>query len=336
MGGTYIRQNRPYNPGRPVIMLLIALISLSAWIVGFILSIGFPMAEESTATILWNIICKNIIDKRIAFGIGFVLMMSGAFLLHRMNYILALIREKTWLPFLIYIFLISTNLVFMPFRASSIGVFCLIISIYLLFTSYHIERSEKKAYNTALVLALGSLFWSHILWFIPVFWIGMYNFRAFKPRTFVASLLGLATVYWFVLGWCVWKNDFGLFTQLFSTITHFEFLALSDYGWIDLIPVFLVAIITIIASLNVLFYNYTDSIRSRQSLIFLVWLAAVTVVFMLIYNNSAEEFLQISCIPVSILTSRFFLVKRSRLTYGIFFFTLLVLTAYLFVRLWNF
>lgn len=317
-------------------MVLVALICALSWVASYILSIGFPMKEGSTAVELWHFICTSITDKTLAYGIGFVLMMSGAFLLHRVNYILVLIREKTWLPFWVYVFLISTNLTFMPFIASSIGVFCLTISIYLLFTSYHIEQSEGKAYKTAFILALGSLFWSQMLWFIPIFWIGMYNFRAFKPRTFAASLLGLATVYWCVLGWCVWKNDFSLFTQLFATITDFEFLVVRNYAWIDLIPVFLVAIITLVASLDVLFYNYTDSIRSRQSLTFLVWLAAVAVVFMLIYNNSTEEFLQIACIPASILSVRLFLVKRSRLTYGIFVSTLLLLTAYLFVRLWNY
>ena len=35
----------------------------------------------------------------------------------------------------------------------------------------------------------------------------MYNFRSLTSRTFIASLLGVATVYWFLLGWCVWQRD---------------------------------------------------------------------------------------------------------------------------------
>ncbi|MFQ6927819.1 MAG: hypothetical protein ACLRS8_06890 [Parabacteroides merdae] len=44
-----------------------------------------------------------------------------------------------------------------------------------------------------------------------MFWLGMYNFRSLTSRTFIASLLGVATVYWFLLGWCVWQRDFTLF-----------------------------------------------------------------------------------------------------------------------------
>jgi hypothetical protein len=74
-----------------------------------------------------------------------VLMFGGAFLLHRANYVLVLIREKTMLPFLFYVLFISTNPDFFPLKSTSVGVFCLILAIYQLFTTYHDPGAREKA-----------------------------------------------------------------------------------------------------------------------------------------------------------------------------------------------
>ena len=55
-------------------------------------------------------------------------MAGGAFLVHRVNYALMLIREKTLLPFLFYALLTSTNPDFFPLKSTSVGVFCLILA----------------------------------------------------------------------------------------------------------------------------------------------------------------------------------------------------------------
>ena len=102
-----------------------------------------------------------------------------------------LIREKTLLPFLFYALLTSTNPDFFPLKSTSVGVFCLILALYQLFTSYHDPDATDKAYNASLIISIGSLLWIHILWFLPLFWLGMYNFRTLNIRTFVASLFGI-------------------------------------------------------------------------------------------------------------------------------------------------
>ena len=114
-------------------------------------------------------------------------MAGGAFLVHRVNYALMLIREKTLLPFLFYALLTSTNPDFFPLKSTSVGVFCLILALYQLFTSYHDPDATDKAYNASLISSIGSLLWIHILWFLPLFWLRMYNFRTLNIRTFVAA-----------------------------------------------------------------------------------------------------------------------------------------------------
>ena len=135
-----------------------------------------------------------------------------------------LIREKTLLPFLFYALLTSTNPDFFPLKSTSVGVFLFDIgplSSYL--PLIMTPDCTDKAYNASLIISIGSLLWIHILWFLPLFWLGMYNFRTLNIRTFVASLFGILTVYWFVFGWCVWEWDFTAFTISFHLLIQDPF-----------------------------------------------------------------------------------------------------------------
>lgn len=309
---------------------------LVCWLAGFVDSAGYPVYGEITAPPLWNAICRVLPGKALTYLIGGGLMLGGAFLLHRANYALVLIREKTFLPFFLYALLISTNPDFLPLKSTSFGVFCLVLAIYELFTSYHDPQSTSHAYNTTLILGVGSLLWVHILWFVPFFWWGMYNFRALNIRTFTASLLGLTTVYWFVLGWCVWQQDYTPFTIPFAALFQVRLLAFEGAGWIDWVEIVYVGLLAIAASLNIITHEYEDNLRTRQFLAFLIALTLWTFGLFFLYEQSSEEFLEMVCMPVSILLAHFFTVVRGKYMFWLFHFTVLFLIALYFVRLWNF
>lgn len=214
----YNKYSRRFDFSAPPTFVPVLLACIACWVVSYLYSVGYPVYGEVSATPLWNTICQTLPGKEFTYIIGMALMFGGAFLLHRANYVLVLIREKTMLPFLFYVLFISTNPDFFPLKSTSVGVFCLILAIYQLFTTYHDPEAREKAYSAALLIGIGSLLWVHLLWFLPLFWLGMYNFRSLTSRTFIASLLGVATVYWFLLGWCVWQRDFTLFNVPFSTL----------------------------------------------------------------------------------------------------------------------
>ena len=87
----------------------VLLACIACWVVSYLYSVGYPVYGEVSATPLWNTICQTLPGKEFTYIIGITLMFGGAFLLHRANYVLVLIREKTMLPFLFYVLFISTN-----------------------------------------------------------------------------------------------------------------------------------------------------------------------------------------------------------------------------------
>lgn len=335
MNSTY-SYSRRHNLSGTTTFVVVLLVCIGCWIVSYLNSVGYPVYGEVTATPLWNAICQVLPGKAFTYGIGMLLMFGGAFLLHRANYILVLIREKTLLPFLFYVLFISTNPDFLPLKSTSLGVFCLILAIYQLFTSYHDPQAKSNAYNAALLIGVGSLLWVHILWFLPLFWMGMYNFRTLNIRTFLASLLGIGTIYWFLFGWCVWFRDFTPFTIPFATLFKIRFLISQELGLLDWIGILWMALLTTVSAINIITHEFEDVLRTRQFLSFLIAMSVWAFALYLLYEQVSEEFLETACIPASILIAHFFTVMRGKVIFWTFYSTIVLYITLLVLRLWNF
>lgn len=335
MRGTVNHYTKPYTLDRMGVYIYVLGVSTLCWIIGYIDSVGYPVYGEMIATPLWNTICRILPGKLFTYLIGILLMFGGAYLLHRANYALGLIREKTLLPFLLYVLLLSTNLHFFPLKPTSIGSFCLILAIYQLFTSYHDPESNIETFTAALFIGIGSLLWVHTLLFLPLFWVGMYNFRSLSPKTFTASLLGVSTVYWFVLGWSVWQGDYSAFTVPFPTLYKVHWLLLGTMNWIDWICLAYIVVLIVLASANIRMHEYDDNPRTRQFLSFLILFAVWSFVLFFLYEDSAEEYLQVLCIPAALLIAHFITVIQNKYTCLLFHLTVIFYVAFLFLRLWN-
>ena len=152
----------------------------------------------------------------------------------------------------------------------------------------------------------------------------------------MASLLGVATVYWFLLGWCVWQRDFTPFTIPFHTLFKMHLLATDGIVLVDWISIIAIAFLTIVASLNIVMHDTEDSLRSRQFLAFLIAMSVWAFSLYFLYEQVSEEFLETACVPASILIAHFFTVTRRRIVFWSFYATVVFLIATLFIRLWNF
>ena len=308
---------------------------LVCWLGAYLKSVGYPIYGEVSAPALWNMFCSRLPDKFVAYVIGFLLMIGGAFMIHRANYELMLIREKTLLPAFFYILLISTNLDFLPLKSTSFGVFFLILAIYYLFITYRNPGCQLNIFKASLVLALGSLLWTYILWFIPFLWYGMYKFRSLNLRTFLSSLLGIVVVLWFLFNYSLWRHDFSFFS-VFDAIFKLRPLSISGNVFIDWLTIGTTMGLTLLSSVNIMAHEYEDNSRTRQFLSFLIVLAFSSFALYFLYEQSSEEFLQIACFPASILISHFFTIVRNKYTFWLFHVSVLLLIALLLFRLWNF
>ena len=73
-----------YTSSRNVLMPPLAVFWLVAgcvacWTLGYYDSVGFPIYEETGATPLWNLLCHRLTRQDVAYGLGFLLTVGGAF-----------------------------------------------------------------------------------------------------------------------------------------------------------------------------------------------------------------------------------------------------------------
>ncbi|WP_080903034.1 DUF6427 family protein [Parabacteroides sp. Marseille-P3160] len=332
--GRYSSRRLPVVSRWPGILTIIA--CLGCWIMGYAFSIGYPVYGEVSSTPLWNIICMALPGKAFTYFIGFILMALGALLLHRANLELRFIREKTLLPFILYILFISTNPDFLPLNATSLGTYCLILAMYELFSSYHSPEKVSKAFNTALLIGIGSLLWIHIIWFLPLFWYGMYTFRTFSLRGVIASLLGIGIIYWLLFGWNILFYNYQSFIIPFASLFKINLQGIGEWDLWQTITTLWIAGLTVVASFNIITHEFDDNLRTREYLFFLMFFAIWAFTLFFLYEQTSDELLEIACIPCSILLAHFFTVQKGKIVFWLFLLTPLLFLARFINYIWNF
>lgn len=329
---TYGRQKKSIS--NPVTVLITVGICLGCWSLGYLESAGLPLTPDANATPIWRNICLFFTDKDIfAYIGGCGLLFLVSFVIQRGCYLLLILKVKTMLPFLLYLLLNSTNASFFPIQSSSLAIFFLLAAIFELFNSYQKIVNVGRIYNATVYIAVGSLFWTYLICFIPLFWYGLYKFRLLNIRSFLASILGVFTMYWFVLAWCVWTHDYSPLIIPAKCLVNIDLIFLNDtiqIGRLILLCMIMIILIAIVA-----FSKFENTLRTRQYLSFLLAFSIYSFLLIFLYGQDIANVLSIFYIPISVLIAYFFSNKNSFIYY-LFYYGILLLLVMLFVlRLWN-
>ena len=311
-------------------------ICLLCWGAGCIFSTGIPLAADSVVLPFWDIVCAWLDNRYTGYLFGFLLMLLTAFIIQRISDIEVLISERTQLVFLFFVLLTSTNVALLPFGSVTIVLLCLVFMINELFTAYQLPDATGKMFNAGVLLGVAGLFMPQVLWFLPLLWIGMYQFLSLNYRSFMASLIGVMIIYWFVLAWCVWRSDFSMFSAMYVSLADFEFL-----GFVRPFLLYKAGFAGIILFLiPVLFHVKSDAvnnrIRVRKILSFLLNMSIWSLILTCLYGGSADSFLAILYLPASVLNAYFFENMNNRFRLWLYYFILALCVFSFVTRLWNF
>jgi len=275
-------------------------------------------------------------SKTVAYLCGMMLMILIAYIIQRISDIEMLIRERTRLVFIFFVLLTSTNVGSLPFKEVTIVLLCLVFMIYELFNAYQLPEATGRFFNAGVLIGVAGLFMPQTLWFMPLVWIGMYQFLSLSYRSFLASLIGMLTVYWIVLAWCVWTNDFSMFTSISSSLTDFNFLSIFlvfrnyQLGFIGVVLLMVVVFFLIKRD------AINNRVRVRQMLSFLMNMSLWSLVFIFLYGGDAESFLAVFYLPVSVLIAYFFENMRFRFRFLFYYFIIALSAISFIVRIWNY
>ena len=267
----------------------------------------------------------------------FACFILSVLLVMRINSKNLLIRIYSRSVSVAFIFLSCAAVFLFPSLAGGIVQLCCIAALMLLFDSYQDQTAVGSVYYAFLFLGLGSMFDAHVIFYLPLLWFMMKIIvYSLSWRTFFASLLGLATPYWFMSGWLLWQKDgdFQAIVNLFAVqdILQFPF----DFGSVTLACLLLMAFTTllmVIGSMHFIHSSFRDKIRVRQIYYGFITLGIFSLALWVLQPHN-ELAIRMLILTTSPLIGHYWALTNSRLTNIICIIlsgTLVVLTA---LNLW--
>ena len=253
-------------------------------------------------------------DSWVSFVLATAFALGISFYCAYLNLKYTLIRVKSYLVYSIVFWVFSSHVAFLVMNLHYVAILFFLVCLDILFSSYQLKDISAKAFAIGFILAIASLFSFYFLFYLMLFWVGFLFMRNFSLKVFLASLLGIISIYWLVLFFYLWFKSLDDYLALFSSVaTAFEF------GYFFKL---LSANECIVLGINVLFlivaifynqvYSYKDKIRIRVMIYFLDVLVISTMLSCSFINLDPVVDLYIYAICYSLILAHFFSVAEEK------------------------
>lgn len=259
---------------------------------------------------------------------------ATAYLLIEINTTFTLIRTRTTLHVCFYVFLTTVCIFLHPLQQNTFAPLFFLIALFQLFHSYESPQAAGNIFHSFFFIGLGSLLLPQLLYFIPLFYLGMISFRSLSLKSFFAGIMGLTVPYWFFFGYTFYCDKMTLLYRPLQEVIRFQPISYHNLGLEQLVSGGAVTLISLICSIHYFNISYLDKVRTRIFLSFLVAVEAWIYLLGILQPQHFNVLLQIQIIAGSILAGHLFTLTRNRFT-GIFFIvTFVILIALTIFNLW--
>lgn len=240
----------------------------------------------------------------------------SAFLMVVFNNVNALIRIYSRMVSCAFLVLSCAACFLFENMSGGITQLCVIAAYITLFHCYQDKASPGWMYYTYLCIGLASTLFVQILFFVPFLWLlTVTQLNAMSGRSFVASLLGLLTPYWFAAGWFVWQGDFSALISHFTALAQFQ--TLGDYSGVSLSQLLVFVLVVALAITGIIHFwrnSHNDKIRTRQFFGFFMAMALLSAIFLILQPQHADVLLRLLIINTAPLIAHFIALTHTKWT----------------------
>ncbi|GHT04661.1 hypothetical protein AGMMS49525_11260 [Bacteroidia bacterium] len=271
------------------------------------------------------VLAENRLSWQLWTATGMQIAIAAALL--SLTQIFLVIRQRTLLPAFLYLLFVGTNPNYFDDWLGSLMALTILLCFYSLFMIYQQSKSQLSAFNISILLTLGSFLWTPVLYFLPLFWIGMYLFKSLNLRSFFASWMGFALVYFLIFTWSIVKNDPTIFIAAlptFDTQWNLDFELFSLCEWV--ITAYL-TFLFILAGGKIFMSGISEKVRTITILSYLYFFAIVVFFFFLLQTTTNYGWQLITYIPITLLIAHYFTLSIRKWKSWLFVFTILVFIA---------
>ena len=242
-------------------------------------------------------------------------ILTGTYLMVELNNRNALMR--TYSRMVSCSFLVFDLAVFSLFSNYHVGLVQIsaILTYLLLFHAYQDKEAHDKIFYAFCILGVASIFEVKVLWLVPVLWILLATcLMAMSLRNFLASVFGLLTPYWLVIGYNTYEGHI-------TILTHFEGLTtfgpIADFSTLPLwmlVTLGLLLLLTIIGTIHFLHYSYNDKIRTRMLFEIFITMSFLSLAFIVLQPTYSNVLIPLLIVNMSPLVGHVITFTHTRFT----------------------
>ena len=252
-----------------------------------------------------------------------------------LNNINVLIRIYSRMVSVSFVLLSTATIFLFPLVKGAFIQLCFISSLLIFYNCYQDKETPGWTFYAFLCLGIGSIVDIHLLFFVPVFWLMMTIIvYSICWRTFIASLVGLLTPYWFWTAWLLWQEK----GSIHSLSDHF--IALADYQvpfpltFQQTLLLGLIILLGITGAIHFLRTSSRDKIRTRQLFYSFFIISTAAVIFLILQPQHYDMLIRIIIIAVSPLIGHFLALTKTKFTNIAFFVIIGAIFALTAFNLW--
>lgn len=219
-----------------------------------------------------------------------------------------ILDEKSWLPTLSYLLLMSSAACQLGPHPAIFANFFLVLALNRITQSYRKEEGIAILFDSGFLLSLSTLFYFPAWLLFPIIWVGLIVLRPFVWREWTSSLLGFLTPFALVFAYYYWLDQLGvlIFEKIFFPTQDLvidlsnqkpEFLELSGF----------LLIILLLSYLKVLSASWpVNTILAKNLVVVLSWMSLLGLTSFILAPVFRFEYFGLAAIPVSIYVANYF------------------------------
>ena len=192
--------------------------------------------------------------------------------------------------------------------------FLLIFYLNTIFACFQKDKPFSLAFNANFLLSTIALFYTEVILLFPLILVAFLTYNNLTWRSFLIAIIGLTLpmlLYWIYTFLFDFPFNYSLPDYKLPTL---DLPTFSEFAYAKLAWYIVVATIIILSFLELFYWMYKKSIRSRKS--FFIILAYLLLLVFVNFDNS--YFLTLT--PISVIVANFFVYsKRTKLTEILFF-----------------
>lgn len=309
---------------------LFPFIAMGLWSVHLLSPAEYPFFEgESRFLLFGQLYLLAGHSAMVQTALALVLLIFLGYLVQRLNVEYAFIRIRTLLPAPVFILLASGLTGMHTLHPVYPALLFLLLAVYRLFAAFDIRQPYPVAFDSGLLLGLGSLFYLNLITLLPATLIGLAILsRDTNWRELVIHVIGALLPWVFAFSYYFFFDKLDLLLQMLESC----FLTRNNIILTDiplLVYLGFVALLTLAGSFLIIRQYDEKKVSSRKYFVVLFLLFACSLLSLVLVPAVSREMLLVSAVPVTFLLCNYLVFLKSRFWSEFIFLLLAGLVIYM-------